>query len=73
MKKSFSGYYKDKDLGDILKSNDILIVLDSSVLCNLYGLHDEVWKPIFSMLDKVYGCLMLWLLIIIGDISHIGE
>lgn len=59
MKKSFSGYYKDKDLGDVLESSDILIVLDSSVLCNLYGLHDEVWKPILSMLEKKCNCLWL--------------
>lgn len=70
MKKSFSGYYKDKDLGDILKSNDILIVLDSSVLCNLYGLHDEVWKPILSMLDKKRNCL--WLPYVMASNYHRG-
>lgn len=59
MKNNFSGYYKDKDLGSALKSNDILIVLDSSVLCNLYGLHDDVWKPILSMLNMKRNCLWL--------------
>ena len=53
MKEKFSGYYRQKDLSEVINSNKVVIALDSSVLCNLYGLHDEVWKPILSMLDNL--------------------
>ena len=59
MRQSFSGYYKDEDLADILKKNNIIIVLDSSVLCNLFGLHDEVWKFILEMIKEKRD--ILWL------------
>ena len=59
MEQSFSGYYKDKNLVEVLKTNDVIIVLDPLVLCNLYGFHDDTWKPILSMLaDKKE---LLWL------------
>lgn len=59
MKQTFSGYYKDRDLAEVLRENDSIIVLDSSILCNLYGFHDEVWKPILDMLYKKRDSLWL--------------
>ena len=50
MKETFPGYYKGTDLVDALKTNKIIIVLDSSVLCNLYGLPDDVWKKILDLM-----------------------
>lgn len=59
MKEKFPGYYKDDDLADVLRKKDVLIVLDSSVLCNLYGFHDEMWKAIVDMIDKKRDALWL--------------
>lgn len=59
MKQSFPGYYKDKELSDVLKSKDVIIVLDSSVLCHLYSLHNEEWKAIVEMIGKKAD--ILWL------------
>lgn len=59
MKENFPGYYKDEDLVDVLKRKNVLIVLDSSVLCNLYGFHDETWKSIIDFLDKKRDALWL--------------
>ncbi len=70
MRQSFSGYYKDEDLADILKKNNIIIVLDSSVLCNLFGLHDEVWKFILEMIKEKRD--ILWLPYNIATNYHKG-
>ena len=59
MKSKFSGYYKDKDLTEVLRTKDAVIVLDSSVLCNLYGFHDEVWEPVLDILQIKSDCLWL--------------
>lgn len=64
MKGKFSGYYRQMDLSVVINSNKVVIVLDSSVLCNLYGLHDDVWMPVIEMIGKrkmLYGCLTIWL------------
>ena len=59
MKETFPGYYKGTDLVDALKTNKIIIVLDSSVLCNLYGLPDDVWKKILDLIKIKEDCLWL--------------
>lgn len=59
MKRSFSGYYKDVDIEQVLKDNDAIIVIDPVVLCNLYGFHDEVWKTVISIIEKKKE--LLWL------------
>ena len=59
MKDKFSGYYRQKDLSEVISSNKVVIVLDSSVLCNLYGLHDDVWLPIIEMIDKKANALWM--------------
>lgn len=59
MEQYFSGYYKDKNLEDVIKANDVIIVFEPSVLCNLYGFHDEIWMPILTMLTKKKN--LLWL------------
>ena len=56
MKETFPGYYKGTDLVDALKTNKIIIVLDSSVLCNLYGLPDDVWKKILDLIKIKEDC-----------------
>lgn len=59
MKEKFSGYYRQKDLSEVINSNKVVIVLDSSVLCNLYGLHDEVWMPIIDMIGRKANALWM--------------
>ncbi len=59
MKKKFSGYYRQKDLSEVISSNKVVIVLDSSVLCNLYGFHDDVWMPIIEMIGKKADALWM--------------
>lgn len=59
MKDKFSGYYRQKDLSEVINSNRVVIVLDSSVLCNLYGLHDDVWMPIIEMNGKKANALWM--------------
>lgn len=59
MKEKFSGYYRQKDLSEVINSNKVVIVLDSSVLCNLYGLHDDVWMPIIEMIGKKANALWM--------------
>lgn len=59
MKDKFSGYYRQKDLSEVINSNRVVIVLDSSVLCNLYGLHDDVWMPIIEMIGKKANALWM--------------
>lgn len=59
MKEKFSGYYRQKDLSEVINSNKVVIALDSSVLCNLYGLHDEVWMPIIDMIGKKANALWM--------------
>lgn len=59
MKGKFSGYYRQKELSEVINSNKVVIVLDSSVLCNLYGLHDDVWMPIIEMIGKKANALWM--------------
>lgn len=59
MKEKFSGYYRQKDLSEVINSNKVVIVLDSSVLCNLYGLHDEEWMPIIDMIGRKANALWM--------------
>ena len=59
MKEKFSGYYRQKDLSEVINSNKVVIVLDSSVLCNLYGLHDDVWMPIIDMIGRKANALWM--------------
>ena len=59
MKGKFSGYYRQMDLSEVINSNRVVIVLDSSVLCNLYGLHDDVWRPIIEMIGEKANALWM--------------
>lgn len=59
MKDTFSGYYKDIDISTILKSDRAIIVLDSMVLCNLYGYKDDVWKPLLALINEKKN--LLWM------------
>lgn len=59
MRKTFPGYYKDAEIGDILNNNKAIIVLDPIVLCNLYGYNKETWKPVLDLISTKKD--MLWL------------
>lgn len=52
MRNSFFGYYKDEEISQVLCRNKVVIVLDPLVLCNLYGLHEEDWKPVIELLKR---------------------
>ena len=59
MKHTFFGYYKDLDISQVINTDNAIIVLDSTVLCNLYGFNPNVWKPILDMLEEKKD--LLWL------------
>ena len=42
MKHTFFGYYKDLDISQVINTDNAIIVLDSTVLCNLYGFNPNV-------------------------------
>lgn len=59
MKSIFSGYYKDDDISEILKTDKVIIVLDSTVLCNLYGYKEVFWQPMLELIKEKQS--LLWM------------
>lgn len=68
MKETFSGYYKDSDILNVLRTNKAIIVIDPLVLNSLFWFDDDIWRPILDLLRKREGSL--WLPYSMADTYH---